>query len=248
MVGIEKYLADPLALTDVSVGGTRTVLGLAREHGTRILFASTSEVFGKNPDIPWTEESDRVLGSTSVDRWCYSTSKAACEHMLYGVYRQCQLPFTIVRFFNAYGPRQNPIFVVSQSVYRALRGESPLLYDDGMMTRCFTFIEDVIQGVILASESPQAVGESFNLGNAVEVTMKYVVEQVCQQVGGVEYEYFDTEKKLGSVYEDIPRRVPSPEKASRVLGWRATTQVEEGIAKVIDWARANPWWLTDGKK
>ena len=137
VVGIKNYIADPLKLVDISVLGTRYIIEEAVKSGTRILFSSTSEIFGKNPDIPWSEDGDRVLGPTYVDRWSYSSSKAVCEHMLYGMHKNTNLPFTIVRFFNVYGPRQNPYFVVSQSVHKALNGESPLLYDDGKMTRCF---------------------------------------------------------------------------------------------------------------
>ena len=248
VVGIKNYIADPLKLIDIGVVGTRNILEAAREAGTKVLFSSTSEIYGKNPATPWDEGGDRVLGPTSVDRWSYSSAKAVCEHMLYGINRQCGLPFTIVRFFNAYGPRQNPYFVVSQSVYKALRGEEPLLYDDGMMTRCFTYVGDIVRGVIEAASNPHAVGEAFNLGNSVETTMKEVVETDISATGGkVGYKSFITKKEYGASYEDIPRRVPKVEKAARVLGWKATTTLEEGIRKTVEWAKANPWYLADGR-
>ncbi len=248
VVGIKHYIADPLKLIDVSVIGTRHILEVAREHNTRILFTSTSEVFGKNPAIPWDENADRVLGPTSIDRWCYSSAKAVCEHMLYGLYRSCGLPFTIVRFFNAYGPKQNPYFVVSQSVYKALRGENPLVYDDGKMTRCFCYIEDIVRGVILASKKSEAIGESFNFGNPAESTMLEIVETIIAATGNtVSYDVFDTVKEYGKAYQDIPRRVPEVSKAEKILGWKATTSLREGIQKTIEWSKANSWWLTDGR-
>ena len=244
VVGIKHYIADPLKLIDISVLGTKYALEIAREHGTKFIFSSTSEIFGKNPRIPWDEQGDRVLGPTSVDRWSYSSAKAVCEHMLYGVHRQSGLPFSIVRFFNAYGPRQNAYFVISQSIYRALRNEPPLLYDDGMMTRCFTFIDDIIRGLIETAVNPRAIGEDFNLGNSVEVTMKDVMETVLQAAGSTTgYQIFNTEKEYGAQYEDIPRRVPNPEKAARLLGWKAEIQLAAGVQKTIDWARRNPWYL-----
>jgi len=244
IVGIKHYIADPLKLIDISVLGTKYLIETAREYGTKVVFSSTSEIFGKNPNVPWDEAGDRVLGPTSVDRWSYSSSKAVCEHMFYAVHRQCGLPFVIVRFFNAYGPRQNSCFVVSQSISKAMRGEQPLLYDDGNMTSCFTYIDDIVRGLILAAKEANAVGTDFNLGNSVEVTMKEVVETVLKVTGSkAGYKVFDTKKEYGERYEDIPRRVPKVEKALKMLGWKAEIQLEEGLKRIVEWARNNPWWL-----
>jgi nucleoside-diphosphate-sugar epimerase len=127
VVGVNKYVEDPLRVVDVSVTGTRNVLELSHRHGARVIFTSTSEVYGKNPNTPWAEDDDRVLGSTRTARWSYSTSKAMAEHMVFGMHDACGLPVTVVRFFNVYGPRQNPIFVVSKSIHRILNGREPLL-------------------------------------------------------------------------------------------------------------------------
>ena len=246
VVGVKNYLADPLALIDTVVGGTRILLELARERGTRLIFSSTSEIYGKNPSIPWDETGDRVLGPTSIDRWSYSTSKAVCEHMLYGVHRQCGLPFSIVRFFNVYGPRQNSYYVVSQSIYRALRGEPPLCYDNGEQTRCFSYIEDIVRGLIEVSRNPKAVGEAFNLGDPQETTIRQIIEIIMEEVGGdLKCIPFNTDKEYGATYEDIPRRVPKVTKAQELLGWRAEVPLREGIRRTIQWAKENPWWLAD---
>lgn len=244
VVGVRRYMEDPMSLIDIAIIGTRHFIELCDRHRVRILFTSTSEVYGRNPVVPWKESDDRVLGATSVDRWSYSTSKALVEHMLFGIHRKSGLPMSIVRFFNVYGPRQNPIYVVSQSVYRAMRGEAPDLYDGGRQTRCFTYIGDVIDGVIAAATSPKAVGEVFNLGNPVEVTMGEVVD-ICIDESGADIApvEVDTSKKYGAVYEDIIRRVPDVSKARDLLGWQATTDVREGIRRTIAWARENPWYL-----
>lgn len=248
IVGIKNYLEDPLKLIDISVIGTRRLLGLAEKRRTKVLFSSTSEIYGRNRNVPWTEVDDRVLGPTSVDRWCYSSAKAVCEHMLYGMRKKNGLPFTIVRLFNVYGPRQNPYFVVSQSIYRALRNDQPLLYDDGSMTRCFTFVDDAVRGITAAAESRAADGEAFNIGNSVETTIRDVVDTVLQEVRGpLTSQQFDTQQQLGKTYEDIPRRVPDVTKAERVLGWRATVQIPEGIRRTVHWSRENSWWLSDGR-
>ncbi len=114
----QKLHEDPLQVLDVNVTGTRNVLELSQRHGIRVVFASTSEVFGKNPNPPWAEDDDRVLGSTKTARWSYSTSKGMAEHLVFAMHAAYGLPVTVVRYFNVYGPRQNPIFVVSQTVHR----------------------------------------------------------------------------------------------------------------------------------
>jgi dTDP-alpha-D-glucuronic acid decarboxylase len=244
VVGVHKYIDDPFGLIDITIGGTRNVAELALQHGTKILYTSTSEVFGKNPKIPWTEESDRVLGPPTIDRWSYSSSKALCEHMLFAVHRQKKLPLTVVRYFNAYGPRQSPIFVVSQSVYRVLKGQRPFLYDDGKQTRCFTYIDDAIRGTIMAATSEAGEGQAFNIGNNREVTIGEVVDLSIKHAGSnLTPEAFITQEKYGATYEDIPRRVPSNDKAKKMLGWSIQVEHSEGIRRTVEWAKQNPWWL-----
>ena len=187
---------------------------------------------GRNPVLPWSEIDDRVLGPTSVDRWSYSTAKALCEHMLFGVHHKDGWPMSIVRFFNVYGPRQNPIYVVSKSIHRVLNGISPELYDGGEQTRCFTYVEDVIDGMIKAATSTRALGEVINLGNPVENTMSEVVDAVLQAADSdLVPNNILTEEKYGHVYEDIPRRVPAVEKADLLLGWKPKNKYARGSSK-----------------
>jgi dTDP-alpha-D-glucuronic acid decarboxylase len=243
VVGVRRYMEDPLSLIDIAILGTRNLIELCVTHAVRILFTSTSEVYGRNPAVPWDEEGDRVLGPPNVDRWSYASSKAVCEHMLFAVHRKTGLPFSTVRFFNVYGPRQNPIYVVSQTVARVLRGERPDLYDGGAQTRCFTYIDDAIEGVIAAATHEVAIGEAFNIGNAVETTMAEVVSMVLEAAGSdLEPVDVDTRVMYGRVYEDIGRRVPAVDKAREKLGWEATTPAREGIARTVAWARENPWY------
>lgn len=245
IVGVRNYMKDPLAVLDVNVIGTRNVLARAERFGTRVVVTSTSEVFGRNPRVPWDENDDRVLGSTQVDRWSYSTSKAMCEHLAFAMHRHRGLPVTVVRYFNAYGPRQAPIYVVSQTVQRVLLGQPPIVYDDGQQTRCFTYVGDAVDGTILAASEPAAIGEAFNLGSSTESTVSEVIDAVQAAVGTrLEPERLNTREHYGAVYEDIGRRVPATDKARRLLGWSATTDLRGGIATTIAWARANPWWLS----
>jgi dTDP-alpha-D-glucuronic acid decarboxylase len=243
VVGVDRYLARPLDVIDVNFTGTLNVLEAATQSGARVVMASTSEVFGKNPDVPWREDSDRVLGPTSADRWAYSSSKALAEHLTLGYVRQRGADATIVRYFNVYGPRQRPAYAISRSVHRALNGRALVVYDQGKQTRSFTFVDDAVAGTLLAARSPDAVGEIFNLGNMVETTVGEVVELVANLTGSSSIVEVDTRERLGSSYEDLMRRVPDSTKARDVLNWKCETQLEDGLAKTIDWARANQWWL-----
>jgi UDP-glucose 4-epimerase len=201
-------------------------------------------VFGKSLTVPWREDGDRVLGSTSSDRWSYSTSKALAEHLTFAFARQHGLEATIVRYFNVYGPRQRPAYVVSRSVHRALNGRPLVIYDEGRQTRCFTFVDDAIEGTLLAADHPDAVGQVFNIGSMVETTVGEAVRLIAELTGTTSVLEVDTAAKLGSSYEDLTRRVPDNAKAGRVLGWRPETSLRDGLIKTIEWARATEWWLS----
>lgn len=245
VVGVQNYLTSPFDVVDVNVIGTRNVLGAAAESGARVVFASTSEIYGKNPTVPWSEDDDRVLGGTQVDRWSYSTSKAAAEHLALAAHRQLGIPLTIVRYFNAYGPRQVPTYVISQSVKMVLRGEPPILYDGGKQTRCFTYIDDIVAGTIAAGSHDVAIGEVFNLGNSTETTMRDAIEMIIEESGSdVAWEPLTTSEAFGPAYQDIIRRIPDVTKAKSMLDWSAGTPLREGIRHTLEWARNHPEWLT----
>jgi dTDP-alpha-D-glucuronic acid decarboxylase len=248
VVGVKNYLNNPLRVLDVNVIGTRNVLELSHRHGARVVFASTSEVFGKNPNPPFAEDDDRVVGSTRTARWSYSTSKAMAEHLVFAMHDAYKLPVTVVRYFNVYGPRQNPIFVVSQTIHRILNGRKPLLYDSGDQSRCFTYVDDAIAGTLLAAESRAAIGQAFNIGSMTETTVREVVDlaiKIANVDSVADAENVDTATQYGGKYEDIPRRIPDSTKAQQELGWRLKVDVEEGIRRTIEWARANPWYLEE---
>ena len=198
----------------------------------------------KNPKIPWDETFDRVLGPTSIDRWSYSSSKAVCEHMLFALKKSHNLKFSIIRFFNVYGPSQAPIFVVSKSIYQVLNNKSPLIYDDGSQTRCFTFIDDAIEGMLKASRSDEGLSQIFNIGSNLERSIKEVVDLIINHSRkNLKTKKFQTNREYGESYEDIPRRIPQVDKAKKILGWEAQTDLSEGIRLSIEWAQENKWWL-----
>jgi nucleoside-diphosphate-sugar epimerase len=244
VVGVDQYLARPIDVIDVNVTGTRNVLDLAARAGAKVVVASSSEVFGKNPAVPWSEDGDRVLGPTSADRWCYSSSKALVEHLTLAYGRQHGLETAIVRYFNAYGPHQRPAYIVSRTVHRILNGLPPVVYDKGEQTRCFTYVDDAVDGTVRAASNPAAVGRTFNIGSTVETTVRDLVELIAKLAGFPgEVVPVDTGERLSRGYQDLARRVPDTTRARTVLGWRCATSLEDGLVATIDWARRNPWWL-----
>lgn len=245
IVGPDRYMESPLETIDVNITGTRNILECALKKDIRVLFSSTSEVLGMNPKLPWKEDDQRVLGSTRVERWSYGSSKAVCEHMVFALTKRHGLKCTVVRLFNAYGPKQHPSFLISRGVHRALRGDPPLTYDDGRHTRCHTYVDDIVGGLVLAADSTAALGEIFHLGSGTATSAEAVNEMIVEAVGkpGLRPMGVNTQEKYGDAYEDIPDRVPDSTKARQLLGWEATVPIREGIRRLVVWAQANPWWI-----
>ncbi|MFG3701436.1 NAD-dependent epimerase/dehydratase family protein [Micromonospora sp. NPDC047620] len=243
-VGVDTYLSDPLEVIDTNFVGTMRVLERATEVGARVVVASTSEVFGKNPAVPWSEDADRVLGPTTAQRWCYSSSKGLAEHLTFGFVQQHGLAASVVRYFNVYGPRQRPAYVISRSVHRALNGRPPIVYDQGRQTRSFTYVADAVEGTILVGACDRGIGEAFNIGSMRETTIAEAVALVGAVSGAAESAVAaDTAEQLGAGYQDLPRRIPDATRARTLLGWSAETRLREGLTRTVEWARANPWWL-----
>ncbi len=241
VVGVEHYVADPYAVLNVNINGTQNVLRLANKHSKKVVFTSTSEVYGRNPKIPWDEDDDRVLGSTRIDRWCYSTSKGVGEHFCHA-YRKMGLPVVIVRYFNAYGPRLDKIDVgrvITIFVGQLLRNEPVTVIGDGTQTRCFTYIDDAMKATVAAGTKPEANGEIFNIGTDVETPIKELAEMMIKVSGAKSTVKFVTQESIyGKSYEDIQRRVPKVERMNRILGVRAETPLEEGLRKTWEWFKS----------
>ncbi|MDD5555797.1 MAG: NAD-dependent epimerase/dehydratase family protein [bacterium] len=241
VVGVEHYVADPYAVLNVNINGTQNVLRLAHKHNRKVVFTSTSEVYGRNPKVPWDEDDDRVLGSTRIDRWCYSTSKAAGEHFCHA-YRKMGLPVVIVRYFNAYGPRLDRVDVgrvLTIFIGQLLRNEPITVIGDGSQTRCFTYIDDAIRATVAAGLKPEAEGEIINIGTDVETTISELAETMIRVSGAASKIKFVAEESVyGKSYEDIQRRVPRVEKMHRILGVKADTPLEEGVRQTWEWFRA----------
>ena len=227
-----------------SVIGTRTVLRACMEPAVRFVYLSSSEVFGRNPSVPWSESSDRVLGDPSLDRWSYSASKGICEHLVNAAHTEYGLPTVIARPFNIYGARQRPAFVIPVTVHRVLNGRAPVIYGDGRQTRCFTYIVDLLEALLVCLEKDAAVGQTFNFGNPVERTVTEAVAAVLQACHSeLRPTHVDPHVAFGAGFEEIPRRVPDVSKAARLLNWTPKTDLPGGLAPTVAWARSHPEWL-----
>jgi UDP-glucose 4-epimerase len=240
VVGVEHYVADPYAVLNVNINGTQIVLRAAYRHGRKVVFSSTSEVYGRNPRIPWSEDGDRVLGSTRIDRWCYSTSKAAGEHFCFA-YRKLGLPVVVLRYFNVYGPRLDALDrgrVITIFLGKAFRNEPITVVGDGSQTRCFTYVTDAIRATVEAGLCDKAVGEIINIGSNVETTIRDLAEMVVRLSGSKSEVIFVPQETIyGSSYEDVPRRVPDTSAMETILNAKVETPLEEGLKLTIDYFR-----------
>lgn len=241
-VGIKNYISNPEDVIMTTMLGTLNVANACIENNTHMLFTSTSEVLGKNLNTPWKEDADRVYGSSEIERWSYGSSKGVAEQLLLGMVKTKKLSATIIRFFNIYGNYQNPIFIVPKSISNCMNNLNPLVYDSGKQTRCFTYVTDALEALeVLMSEKKQGI---YHIGSNFEHTMEEVVENVIRETNPtLKAELFNTDEKYSGTYEDIQRRVPDVSKIYDEIGWKATTNLEQGLIKTIEWVKQNPWWL-----
>ncbi|HEX2171243.1 MAG TPA: NAD-dependent epimerase/dehydratase family protein [Dehalococcoidia bacterium] len=238
VVGVLDVLRRPIDQIRVNVGGTERILDLALETGARVVLASTSEVYGKTTSFPNREDDDRVLGSTRVGRWAYSTAKALDEHLGFA-YAAAGLRVSMVRYFNSYGPRTNQRgygSVIGKFLEQALTGRPITIYGDGQQRRSFTYVSDTVEGTILAGTVPAAVGQVFNIGNPVECPIQELAERVIRCTDrSVSIEYIPYETAFGAGFEDTRRRLPDLTRSRAVLGFEPRVDLEQGLIWSRDW-------------
>ncbi len=240
VIGVRYVVDDPLRGILTNVRGSEIVLAEAARRGARTLVASSSEVYGRGVQAPFAEDDDALIGPTSVPRWSYALSKGLDEHLALAYHHQCGLPVSAVRYFNAYGPRCLPAGygVIARFAERALTGQPLLVHGDGEQTRCFTYVDDAVQGTFLAGTMEAAVGQVFNIGTARETSIRELAGLVQQASGsGVPIEYIPYEQEYGPQFQDTRRRVPDVQKAARLLGFRAGTSLEDGVEYTVAWWR-----------
>ena len=240
VVGVEHYVADPYQVLNVNVNGTQTVLNVAFKSRKKVIFSSTSEVYGRSLKSPFSEDGERVLGSTRIDRWCYSTSKAVGEHFCFA-YHKLGLPVILLRYFNIYGPRLDQMDmgrVITIFLGQLMRGAPVTVIGSGEQTRCFTYVDDAIRATVAAGVTDEAVGRVINVGSNEEVTIRELAELMIRLSGSTSTLKFVTEKSVyGPSYEDIPRRVPDVRLMEELLHERAEISLNEGLRRTLAWFR-----------
>jgi len=251
VVGVEHYVGDPYEVLNVNINGSQNVLKLAHRYNKKVVMASTSEIYGRNTKVPFKEDDDRVLGSTRIDRWCYSTSKAAAEHFCFA-YRKLGLPVVIVRYFNIYGPRLDKIDVgrvLTIFMGQLLRNEPLTVIGDGKQTRCFTYVSDAIRATMAAGLLPEAVGDIFNIGVDRETPILELAQTMIKITGAKSTIKFVPQQKIyGDSYEDIPRRVPDNTKMRTILKVTPDVSLEDGLRKTIEWFQKAHYENTNPEK
>ena len=235
----DRYGADPLETMDTNLVGALAVSRKCAEFGVRILFSSTSEVYGTNPDLPWHERADRVLGPVQNTRWCYSTSKAAAEHYLDALRRKRGLDYTIVRLFNAYGAGLDGR-VVDRFISAALEHRPLTVLGDGEQTRCFCYIDDVTDALTRLVLSPAGGGKTYNIGTDVETRIIDFARLVIELTASRSTIVTAPGRSLYEGYQDVPRRRPDISAIRRDLGWAPSTDLKAGLAATIAAFRAEP--------
>jgi UDP-glucose 4-epimerase len=232
-------LDSGMATLKVNVKGTENVFEAARMWGCKVIFASTSDVYGMSPDIPFREEGDLVLGPTLIKRWGYAVSKLYCEQMAFAYYKDYSVPIVILRYFGGFSPRSSlswsgghiPLFVDA-----ILNDREVIIHGDGKQTRSMAYVDDLIEGTFLAMKNQKAIGEVINLGNDEEMSVidtAHLIHKIAATGKELKLKYVKMEDIFGK-YKDIMRRMPDLTKARNLLGYEPKFTMEEAIKKTID--------------
>ncbi len=240
-VGVKLIVEQPVHTIETNVHGTEVVLKHANKKKKLVFIASTSEVYGKNTDVPFREDADLVMGPTMKHRWAYACSKAIDEFLALAYWKERDLPVVIVRFFNTVGPRQTGQYgmVLPSFVRQALSGEPITVFGDGKQQRSFTYIGDVVDCLLKLMKEPKSVGGVFNIGNKEEVTILGLAEQVKNLTGSASPIVFvPYDKAYEEGFEDMPRRVPDLTKIHTLVGYEPKVQLNEIITRVIEYFRS----------
>ena len=234
-LGVKNIMEHTIESIDRNFTGSEVVLNAATKHDKRLLIASTSEIYGKNPNQPLNEESDRVVGAPQKIRWTYSDAKALEEAVAHTLYKTHGLRVTTVRFFNTVGPRQTGQYgmVVPRFVQAALKNEDITIYDDGSQSRVFCHVEDSVRAVLSLLDSDSTIGDYFNVGGVGETTIKELAQQIIKQTkskSAIKFIPYSDAYPAG--FEDMQRRVPDVSKIKKAVSWAPTHTLESIIDSV----------------
>jgi UDP-glucose 4-epimerase len=234
-LGVTTILESPLESMSTNITGSEVVLQAAAKYSTRIIIASTSEIYGKNPKQPLSETDDRVVGAPQKIRWTYSDAKAIEEAMAFALHLDKKLPVTTVRLFNTVGPRQTGRYgmVVPRFVQAALSNQPLTVYGDGTQSRVFCHVADAVHAIVTMAHTDATIGDVYNVGGTGEVTIKELAEKVIALTGSasaISYTPYTDAYPAG--FEDIQRRVPDISKIKNALGWAPAQDLSQIISDI----------------
>jgi UDP-glucose 4-epimerase len=225
---------------ETNVMGTGAVLRMANRYRRKVILASTSEIYGKSGEVPFQEDGDRVMGPTTRSRWAYANSKAMDEFLALAYHKQRGLPVVICRFFNTIGPRQTGRYgmVVPRFVGQALRDEPITVYGDGLQTRCFADVDDVVWAVMQLAGHDGAVGAVYNVGSSEEVSIRQLAERVKALTGSrSEILLVPYAQAYGPDFEDMLRRVPDIGRVRSLIGYQPQHTLDSTLQRIIQYMR-----------
>ena len=237
-VGVRNIIENPLESLKVNIRGTEYVLELCNKYKKKILMTSTSEIYGKSEKTPYSENDDRLLGSTYITRWGYSCSKAVDEFLALAYYREKKLQVIILRCFNTVGPRQTGDYgmVIPIFVKQALLGHPLTVYGDGKQTRCFSDVSDVVDGMMKLMESDKTIGEIFNIGNDEEISILDLAKKIKKMTNSKSsIEFIPYDKAYETGFEDMQRRLPDLTKINKFIGYKPKIKLNEMLQKIINY-------------
>ena len=241
-LGVQRILEKPYESLVANIHGSEIAIKAAAEQGKRFFLASTSELYGKNPKQPLTEESDRVLGSPQLIRWAYSEAKALDESLAQMFMASHGLKFVTGRFFNTVGPRQSGAYgmVLPRFVASAMKNEPLLVYGDGSQSRVFCHVSDAINGVLKIFFDDKALGHAFNIGGEEEISIKELAMRVISVTNSSSsIEYLPYSKAYPEGFEETMRRVPDTSKLRKMTGWKPEFSLDGIISDIEKYLRAN---------
>jgi UDP-glucose 4-epimerase len=235
-VGVQLIVNRPLDTLQRNVRGTDVVITAAASRRKRLLYTSTSEIYGKNSIGALHEESDRLLGPPTKSRWAYATAKVFGESLAYANVRELGAEIIVARLFNTVGPRQTGRYgmVLPRFVRQALAGEDLTVYGTGTQSRCFAHVYDSVHALSLLMDTDEAIGEPFNIGTDVEVSIIELAGKVIERVGsGSRIMLVPYEDAYEDGFEELGRRQPDTSKLERMTGWGASRTIDEAIDDTI---------------
>jgi UDP-glucose 4-epimerase len=241
-LGVEKINDDPIKSLEVNLKGSEIVLKAAADLRIRTLLASSSEIYGKNPNMPLSEESDRVLGSPEIARWSYSEAKAMDELHAFELFKHKSFPVSIARFFNTVGPRQSGSYgmVLPRFIKAAISNQPLTVYGDGTQSRTFCSVTDVVDALVLLMDSEECIGQAFNIGSTNEITITELAKKVIRLTNSKsEIVYKKHSEVFGDHFEEPKRRVPDISKIKKVLGWQPKQSLDEVIVEITEYLKTN---------